>query len=225
MRCIGVLVLPDGALLYIETGEKEHLLLERTDFIGRKLVHEELLGVGAVARIAPPVLYLRHPPLILRWCYAQGPAYISRVYARLFRHHHHDVIGRLVVDEQLAVAVHDGATGRKLHPLEKGIRVGILFEILAHELQEKQPCNIHKDDDGGNAANHILALLQLIVLLAGFLHTAFLLRVRKCSTAQSVRKLSTILLPHDMAAYCRLKQEKVSSAKKAAWWTATIRNR
>ena len=48
-----------------------------------------------------------------------------------FVHHDHDVVGRLVVDHELAVTVVDGTARGVVNLLEKGVTVGVLLEVVA----------------------------------------------------------------------------------------------
>ena len=57
---IGEGVLANTSLLYVEAGITEEFLAEGTELLGRQLAHEQLLGVSAIAGIAPWVAYFIH---------------------------------------------------------------------------------------------------------------------------------------------------------------------
>ena len=143
----GILVLPDASFLDVESGKAEELLLENAEILVGELAHEQLLCEPGVARILVAVLDVVHPLDEKLLGNAQGVAEIHGVETPLFLvHHHHNVVGRLVVDKQLAVAVVDDATRGILHLLEKGVAVGTLPVVVAHHLEREQP----DDVDGHN---------------------------------------------------------------------------
>ena len=80
-------------------------------------------------------------------------------------HDDHHVVSRLVIDEQLAVAVGDGASGRILDAFKECVRVGTNFEVLAEQLQREESEQINKDDDYCSTANDVFALRKLVIPL------------------------------------------------------------
>ena len=165
---IRVAVLSDASLLYVETGEAEELLLEAAELFRRELAHKDLLRVGAVARVALPVLYLIHSALVPFAGDAEAFAKVERIYSLLLPHDDHHVVGRLVIDKQLAVAVGDGTAGGVLYALEESIRVGTCLEVLAEQLQREEPYQIDKDNGYGSTADDVFALLKLVIGLRSF---------------------------------------------------------
>ena len=61
----------------------------------------------------------------------------------------------LVVYEEFAVAVGDGATGGEFYFFQECVTVGILLVVLTHDLQHEESYDVDDDDDHGNAANHV----------------------------------------------------------------------
>ena len=108
------LVLTDGTTLHIKTGKTEQLFLKHAELLGRQLAHEKLLGVTRITGIAVPVLDFVHPLDIIFLGYSEARTQIQRVHPLLLVHDHHNVIRRLVVDQQLPVAVGDDSPRRIL---------------------------------------------------------------------------------------------------------------
>jgi hypothetical protein len=135
---VRVAVLSDASFLYVEARKAEKLLLETAEFLCRELAHEELLCVRAITGIAVQVFYLSHSALIPVASYIEAFTKVECVDAYLLCHDDHHVIGRLVIDEQLAVAVGDGASGRILDAFKESVRVGTNFEVLAEQLQREE---------------------------------------------------------------------------------------
>ena len=131
MGSIGIGILTDTALLYVEAGVTEEFLTEGTELLCRQLAHEQLLGVAAITRITARVAYFVHTSLVPLGCYAQRIAQVHGVHTYLLLHNHHDVVGRLIEDKKFTVAVGDGTSGRKEDMLEEGVAVCVLLEVLA----------------------------------------------------------------------------------------------
>ena len=163
--CVGIGVLSDASLLNVKAWKAEKLLLKTAELLCGELTHEELLCIGTIARIALQVFYLRHSPLVPIGCDAETFAKIECVDALLLVHDDHHIVGRLIVDEQFAVAVGDCASGRILNALEESVGVGALLEVLAQQLQREKPQQINKNDDNCSATNHVFALCKLVISL------------------------------------------------------------
>ena len=78
-------------------------------------------------------------------------------------HHHHDVVGRLVVDHQLAVAFVDAPSCRILYLLEKGIGVGTLLIVIAGNLEHEEPDDVDHHNEDGHTGYHKASIVQAIV--------------------------------------------------------------
>ena len=119
---VRVLVLADAALLHVEAGEAEYLLLEAAELPVGNLAHEQLLGVTGVPGVLRAVLDGGHARVELLAGDANRAAELGRVEppARLV-HHHHDVVGRLVVDHEPALAVGDDAARGIVYTLKEGV--------------------------------------------------------------------------------------------------------
>ena len=111
MGTIGIFVLADGTTLDGEARKTEHLLLKDAEVFVVDLAHEQLLGEPRIAWILVAVLDVVHALDEIVLCDTQGLTKVQSVQmALLFVHHDHDVVGRLVIDQQLAVAVADDTT-------------------------------------------------------------------------------------------------------------------
>ena len=118
-------------------------------------------------------------------------------------HYDHDVIGRLVVYQQLAVAVADDAARGELHLLQEGIRVGILLVVIAHQLQGEEPDDIHDDDDCCHGADDILP-----IVVVGVFHF-----LRTFSMTMMSTTVSTVLPTTVASHHIQLTKLKNSSVK------------
>ncbi len=111
MGGIGVLILTDGASLDVEAGEAEEFLTEDGEVLLVELGHEDLLGVARIAGVLVAVLDVGHSLDEVFLGDAEGIADVEGVdMVACLIHHDHDVEGRLVIDEEFAVAVVDGAS-------------------------------------------------------------------------------------------------------------------
>ena len=91
--------------LYVEAFEKEVLLLEDCKILNWNLCHEYLLCVLRISRVVLPVLYPLHALYEVFQSYTQCIAQLKRVEPFCFAWDKGDVISRLVVYQQFAVAV------------------------------------------------------------------------------------------------------------------------
>ncbi|EEX72802.1 hypothetical protein GCWU000325_00320 [Alloprevotella tannerae ATCC 51259] len=81
----------------------------------------------------------------------------------LLIHRHHNIIGWLIVNKQLAIAGKYQATRWKQDIFAKSIGVGILLIVVAKQLQCEQANQIYKNDANGYAANHKLPVTIIFV--------------------------------------------------------------
>ena len=210
VRC---LILAYAALLHIETGESEHLLLKVAELLIAELAHKELLRESRVAGILGIVLYVVHALDEVFLGDAERLAEFGSVDTALcLVHHHHDVVGRLVVYEQLAVAVVYGTARRKLHLLEEGVGVGVLLVVVAHELEGEQTNYVHRDNCHGYTSNYKATVFECI--------PAHLLR-RKFSITNISTMVSTALLTVHKAHCVQLYRLNASRLKNASEYIKT----
>ena len=160
-----ILVLADGASLDVEARETEHFLLEYGEVLVRQLTHKDLLRKSRIAGILVAVLDVFHPAVELLTADVQRLAEVQRV-QMVFRlvHHHHDVVGRLVIHQQLAVTVGDDASRRIFYLLQEGIRVGTLLVVVARNLQLKQTDDVYHHDEDGDTSDDIVPVTRTVFL-------------------------------------------------------------
>ena len=163
MGSIGMTVLTDASFLDIEAREPEQLLLKTAELLGGKLAHEKLLGKGAVSRITPQIPDFSHPALVPFPVNMQALTQVQRIHANLLVHNHHHVIGRLIVHQQLPVTVGDDTAGRILDTLQEGIAVSVLLEVIAQQLQHKQPYQVYQYDEDCRTTQYELPFLQIVI--------------------------------------------------------------
>jgi len=200
---IRILILPDTAALYVKTGETVYLLLKKTEILIGQLVHEQLLGKRRIARRA---LYLLHTLDKIFAGYAQSLAQRGSIgLATRLTHHHHDIVCRLIVYEQPAVAVGYNASRGKLHLFQKSIGVGILLVVVTHHLQEEQPHYVYQNNRDGHTGYHKAPVFESVVF-------HLLLTLSNVTISNTV---STVLPPTHSIQCNQSKKWKVSSVKNA----------
>lgn len=92
-----------------------------------------------------------------------GLTEIDGVEIMYFPRNHHYVISRLIVHDNLAVAVVDNASRRINGFAQERVRVGVILVFVVGYLQAEQPDKINDGNDYYKAANHIFAFFKIIV--------------------------------------------------------------
>ena len=161
----GVLILSDGTALDVETGEAEHLLLEDGEVLVRQLTHEYLLCESRIAGVLVAILDGFHPAVELIASDVQGLTEVERIEVVFgFIHHHHDVVSRLIVHQQLAVTVGDDTSRGVFYLFQKCVRVGTLLVVVAGYLQLKQSDDVYHHNEYGHSANDIVPVFCPVIL-------------------------------------------------------------
>ena len=75
-------------------------------------------------------------------------------------HDHHDIIGRLVEDKELSVAVCDNTARGEVNLLEEGVGIGTLLVVVAGNLEHEEAHDIDDHNQCGNPANDKPAILK-----------------------------------------------------------------
>ena len=164
MRAHLRLVLAYAALLHVETREAEYLFLEEAELLRRELTHKELLRKARVARVLRVVLNVVHALYEELFRDAKRVAKLKRVDASLcFVHHDHNVVSRLIVHEQSAVAVVDGTTRRVFDFLEEGVGVGVLLVVVAKQLQREETHDVDNDNSRCHESDYVAPFLKVII--------------------------------------------------------------
>ena len=193
---IGIVVLANASLLNVEARKAEKLLLETAELLGRELAQKDLLCIGTVAWIALAVFYLFHSSLVPFASYVEAFTKVQCINAHLLIHDDHHIIGRLVIDKQLAISVGNRTSSRILDALKESIGVGTYLEVFAEQLQGEETNQIDNDDDRCCATNHVFTLLKLIVSV----HSAtYFLGLRTFSTNMISNREAAKLTPILMA--------------------------
>ena len=158
------LILADAAFLYVEAGEAVELLLKGTELLVAQLAQEELLGKAGIAGVLVPVLDAEHPVDEVGLGDIQSLAELKRIeVAGHLIGDDHDVVGRLVVDQQPALPVRDRTARGELDLLQKGIRVGALPIVVAGYLKCKKTYDIDRHDADGDRTEHKAAILKIVI--------------------------------------------------------------
>ena len=89
--------------------------------MGGNLRHKELRGVARIAWILLGILYIGHALDILIARDTYGLAKVERVYPTLVVHYHHDVVRRLIVNQNTTLAIEYQSARGVLYVLTKGI--------------------------------------------------------------------------------------------------------
>ena len=143
----GEFVLADRATLDIKAWETEHLLLKYGEVLVAELAHEHLLRKARIARILVAILDGSHTTVEFFTRNIHHIAEIGSIQVVLgLVHHHHNVVGRLIIDQQLTVAVVDTTTGWIFYLFQESVRVGTLLIVIARNLQLEQTKDIYDHD-------------------------------------------------------------------------------
>ena len=161
MGCRIVIVLADSTTLNIESGKLEQFFLKHPTFLGRQLGHEHLMRIRRIPGIGTLVLHFPDAFLEIVRCNVQCAAQIQRIQILNFLHHHGHIVCRLVIDQQVSVAVIHHPTARILGFIEESIAVRILFIVLAHNLKRKKAYQENQHNQYDRPSQHILPLLQI----------------------------------------------------------------
>ena len=170
MCAIRILVLPNGAFLDVETREAEHLLTKDAEVLVINLRHEQLLCETRIARVLSRVLDIVHALDEIFFCDAKRLTEVKRVkMATLLVHDHHDIVGRLIVHQQLSVAISNDATARILNLLEESIGIGAFAVVVTHELEREQTDDVDRNNEYGHATYDNLPMLYVKIIHANVL--------------------------------------------------------
>ena len=132
MCCVRILILSNASLLNIEAWKAIHLLLKHTELFVAQLTHEELLRKTRITGVFVSILNLDHARFKKVFGNAQGFTKLEGINpVFLLIHHHHDVVSRLVVHHEFAMAIGNDATRGIIYLFEEGVTVGILLIIIA----------------------------------------------------------------------------------------------
>ena len=132
MCCVRILILSNASLLNIEPRKAIHLLLKHAELFVAQLTHEELLRKTRITGVFVSILNLGHARFKKVFGNAQGFTKLEGVNpVFLLIHHHHDVVSRLVVHHEFAMAIGNDATRGIIYLFEEGVTVGILLIIIA----------------------------------------------------------------------------------------------
>ena len=161
----GILILTDTSTLDVEARETEHLLLKYGVVAVRQLTHKHLLRETTIARILIAILDFCHTMVELLTGDIQGSTELQGIQMVLcLVHHYHDIVCRLVINEQFTFTVVDNATRRIFNLLEEGIGVGILLVVVAHNLEGKEANDIDDNDTNSHSADYIAPIIDIIVV-------------------------------------------------------------
>ncbi len=157
-------VLPQDALHDEEARIAIEFLLQAPIVLGAEVVHEHLLRVG---RIVAHALHLLDAAVVVGALDLQRAAKVGGVKRGYVLGNHHQVVGRLVIDDEAVVAVKNQTARRINRAFQKSIAVGIGFVLAVHDLQLKEFGHIDEHQHHDEAAYHILSLLKIIVFSHG----------------------------------------------------------
>ena len=165
MGSVWILILSDAATLNVEARKAIHLFLKNRELLVRELAHEELLGETRLSRIARSVCHDRHAVIELLAGNVQGIAELNSVKpATGFVHDHHNVVGGLIEDQQLAVSVGNNASRWEINLFQEGIRVSTFLVVVTGNLEHEKPDNVDNYDERSHPTNHIAPVFKSIIL-------------------------------------------------------------
>ena len=135
-------ILPDRTLLDEKSRKHVKLLLQTPVILLREVGYEFLGCIGGVARIFPGILHV--DPFLgeLLLSHLKGITQRRGVEILYVARNQHHVIGRLVENHKLTVAVVDETTRRVYYLPQKGVAVGILLIFVIAYLETEKPDDI-----------------------------------------------------------------------------------
>ena len=163
MGAIGIFIFPYRTVLNIKAGEFIQLFLQNAAFLCREVIHKHLRDIGRIAGIQPPVLNFGYTFHKQFFCNAEDIAEVERIERLNLAHDQHDLIRRLVIDQQFPVAVINDTPGRDQCLFLKRIAVSPRFIVAVHHLQEEQTNDKDENQQNNGAANHETPVLKSIL--------------------------------------------------------------
>lgn len=92
-----------------------------------------------------------------------GLTEINGVEVMYFQRYHHYVVSRLVVHDNLAVAVVDNASRRVNGLAKESVGVGVILIFIVGDLQTEQSHKVYDGNDYDKAADYVFAFFKIIV--------------------------------------------------------------
>ena len=135
--------------------------------IGGELIHEHLRHVRGIAGVELLVLDIGDTLVEYLFGYAQRATEIKGIEGLYLAHDEHHVVGRLVVDKQLAITIVDDTACGIEHLPEKGVIVRRGLVITVYKLQKSEPHDVdeqHKDDGADDDESPVFVSVFLKVL-------------------------------------------------------------
>ena len=74
-------------------------------------------------------------------------------------HHHHNIVGRLVIHQQISVTVGDDPSRRIFYLLEKSIRVGTLLVVVARNLKHEKADDVDYHNQRSHTSYDIMSIV------------------------------------------------------------------
>ena len=170
----GVVVLTQDALHNVEAGEAVEFFLYASIVLRGEMADEYLFCVGRVVLVFRLVLHVGYTLVKLGTGNLQGVAKVYRVKGLHVLGHHHQVIGGLVIHDQLAVAVVDEPSRGVQGLLDESVAVGILLVGTVIDLQFKEPQDVDNRNQYNEASNDVFPFFKVII----FSHGGCLLKSR-----------------------------------------------
>ena len=78
-------------------------------------------------------------------------------------HDHHNIIRWLVIYHQFAIPIINSATRRIIDFLEESITIGILFEVIAEQLNREEPNDIDQHNRQSYTTYNITPIFKSII--------------------------------------------------------------
>ena len=163
MGSIRIFIFPDCTVLNIKTRKFIQFFLQNTAFLCGEVIHEHLRDIGRIAGIQPPVLNFSYTFYKQLFCNTEDIAEIKRIERLNLTHNQHDFIRRLVINQQLPVAIINDTPGRDQCLFQKRIAVSPRFIVAVHYLQKEQTNDKDENQQNNGATNHETPVLKSIL--------------------------------------------------------------
>ena len=155
--------------------------MESRELLGRELVKEYLLSESRISRILATVFNRSHSSDKEFLTDIQRVAEVECVKVLNLRHHNHNVVCRLIINQHVTVAVAYCSSRWVQHPVLKGVAVGMLLVFVAHNLKEEKAHNVCDHDEQCHRNHHELSFFQIIIAASSHLLFANAASIAKIS--------------------------------------------
>ena len=158
-------ILTNGTRTYLEAAVLVHPLLQFGIVLDAQLSDEGLLRIARIAFVAPWVHDFPHSLLKHFASDTQRVAKVESIEVLHLAHRHHQVVGWLVIHQQVAVAVVNLSTCRIDGLGEEGVVARHSLILVIHNLKVEQTQNVNEEDQQNQSSNYKATFFEFKIVL------------------------------------------------------------